>query len=156
MKEWSIEFLKSILETNMEINDVAHESADFLAGLAGVIMAISLTQVFSATGLTKLGFIVISITGFIVVFFSIGVVRPRIGRGKVNLMYYKGLLNIPKEKYTKHIQSIINNEKKIVDEFCNEIYELSIELKAKFRMIRLGADILAVGLIVGLLLIFIS
>ena len=51
MKDSGVEFLKSALETNMSLNDVAHESASFLAGLAGVVMAITLTQVFTATGL---------------------------------------------------------------------------------------------------------
>lgn len=156
MKDYGIEFLKSIIDTNMQINDVAHESADFLAGLSGVIMAISLTQIFSAVGLHKIGFMIISITGFIVVFFSIGVVRPKIGKSKLNLMYYKGLLNISKENYRKQIHSALKNNKKIVDEFCEEIYDLSIELKAKFRMIRTGADILAIGLLVGLIFIFIA
>ncbi len=53
IKEAQLDFLKSILETNMELNDVAHESADFLSGLSGIVLAISLTQVFAASGYAK-------------------------------------------------------------------------------------------------------
>ena len=154
MKDGGVEFLKTTLETNMSLNDVAHESASFLAGLAGVIMAITLTQVFSATGLQKIGFMIISITCFIVVFFSVGVVRPKIGLNKSNLMYYKGLLKLSRDKYLKELSLTVNSDKKMIEEFCEEIYDLSIELKQKYRMIRVGADIFAVGLLIGILLIF--
>jgi hypothetical protein len=154
MKDGGVEFLKSALETNMGLNDIVHESASFLAGLAGVIMAITLTQVFSATGLQKIGFMIISITSFIVVLFSIGVVRPKIGQNKSNLMYYKGILKLSRDKYLKDIRLTVNSDKKTVEEFCEEIYDLSIELKQKFKMIRRGADVFAVGLLIGIVLIF--
>ena len=156
MKDHQIEFLKSTLESNMQLNDIAHESADFLSGLAGIIMAISLTQVFSATGLQKIGFVVISLTCFSVILFSIGVMRPKIGTKKINLMYYKGLLEISRERYVKEMTSVMKSDKKVAETFCNEIYDLSIELRSKYKMIRRGADILATGLIVGIALIFLA
>ena len=156
MEEHTIEFLKSTLETNMELNDVAHESTDFLSGLSGVVMAISLTQVFSATGLQKMGFVVISLTCFIVIFFSIGTIRPKIGQNKMNLMYYKGLLKLSRKRYYEEMCKAMKSDKKIIETYCNEIYDLSEELKAKYKMIRRGADVLAVGLVVGIALIFIA
>lgn len=156
MGEKQIEFLKSTLETNMQLNDIAHESADFLAGLSGVIMAVSLTQIFTATGFHKIGFGIISLTGFIVIFFSIGVMRPKIGMKKLNMMYYKGLLGFPRDRYAKEMYAVIKSDKKIVETFCDEIYDLSIELRAKYKMIRRGADILAAGLIIGIIFIFLS
>ena len=156
MDEAKIDFLKSILETNMELNDVAHESADFLSGLSGIILAISLTQIFSATGYAKYGFSIISLTCFIVVFFSIGVIRPKIGQSKINLMYYRGLLRFPRAEYLKYLKNTLKSEEKVVKEFSDEIYDLSLELRHKYSMIRKGADILAVGLLVGMALIFIG
>ena len=97
---------------------------------------------------------VISITCFIVVFFSVGAVRPKIGLNKSNLMYYKGLLKLSREKYLKELNLTVNSEKKMIEEFCEEIYDLSIELKQKYRMIRIGADIFAAGLFIGIFLVF--
>ena len=156
MNQVKIEFLKSVLETNMELNDVAHESADFLAGLSGIIMAITLTQIFSATGLQRIGFIIISLTCFIVIFFSIGIIRPKIGVDKNNLMYYKGILRLLRKEYTSKIISITKNERKIIEEFANEIYDLSMELREKNKMIKRGADILATGLFIGILFVFVA
>jgi hypothetical protein len=156
MKEAGIWFLKSILETNMELNTISNQLAQFLAGLSGVIMAITLTQIFASSGTQKIGFLIITLTCFIVIFISIGVIRPKIGKNKLNLMYYKGILKLTKEKYIREVNLAIRNDKKFVEEFCEEIYDLSLELKQKFRIIRLGADVLAVGLFIGIIMVFVG
>lgn len=148
-----IMFLDSILQSQMNLNDVADDRANFLIGISGIMLTIALTQIFITTGAHKLGFMIISITAFLVCFVTIGVIRPRIRGNTENKMYYLTLLNYSKNGYKKHIYEIVKDRKKIIDEYVNEIYDISLELKKRFDLIRRAADILAIGLAISMIFI---
>lgn len=94
-------FLGDLLSINLAMNNIVDGRANLLAGLSGIILSISLTQVFAASGLDRIGFSVVSITCFIVAFFAIGVIRPRIRVFNTNNMYYLGILKNSEVQYKK-------------------------------------------------------
>ncbi len=75
---------------------------------------------------------------------------------KVNLMYYRGLLSHSRNDYFKNLKKTIASDEHILREFSDEIYDLSLELSHKFKMIRRGADLLAGGLALGMILVFLG
>jgi hypothetical protein len=151
---WSqLNFLNESLNVNLAMNNIVDGRANFLAALSGIMLTIALTQVFTASGWDRIGFGAISMTCFIVAFLAIGVIRPRIRVFDTNNMYYLGILQHSEEKYGKIVKNIISDGDKIVNEYVDEVYDLSKELKIKFRLLQYAADVLAVGLAVGMALI---
>jgi len=153
MAESRSDFLGDMLSVNLAMNQIVDGRANFLAGLSGIILTIALTQVFTATGWDRIGFSVVSATCFIVAFLSIGVIRPRIRVFNTNNMYYLGILKNSRQKYRDTIRRVLESDSKIIDEYVDEVYDLSKELQIKFRLLRYAADVLAAGLAIGMILI---
>lgn len=154
--ECIVTFLDRIVETNMNLNEVVEQGADILAGLSGVILAIVLTQVYSTTGIQKIGFIIISITSFLVLLLAIGAIRPKTKPKRTNQMYYLGVLELDREEYRKEIFDTIDKKEDLINEYIDEIYDLAEELKPKFKMLKLGFDLLVIGLLIGFIFIIFS
>ncbi len=152
--EWQhVAFLGNVLETNLAMNEIVDGRANFLAGLSGIMLTIALTQVFTSAGWDRAGFSVLSLTCFVVAFLAIGVIRPRIRVFNKNNMYYLGIVKNSRENYRKLMKSLIKDGNKVIDEYVDEVYDLSKELKIKFKLLRYAADVLAIGLAAGMTLI---
>ncbi|MFH1473691.1 MAG: Pycsar system effector family protein [Candidatus Aenigmatarchaeota archaeon] len=152
-----LNFLDKIIEINMSLNDLVDDRASFLSGIAGIIAVVSLTQLFSATGLVRIGFLVITLTGLVTIFLSVGVIRPKsLKKKRINLMYYGGICHYDEKKYYSMIKDVLENKEDMVKEYVKEIHDLSDELKARFKLIRRTGDVLVSGLIAGFILIFLS
>lgn len=127
-----------------------------MTGLVGLMLTISLTQIFTTIGWHRAGFIIVTVTCFLVMLISIGAIRPRLNVVKTNKMYCLGILSSPQWQYTKDIKKILQNSDEMVETYVNEIYNLSRVLKRRFNMLRYAADILAVGLAIGMLIIILQ
>ncbi len=152
-------FLDKIIDVNMDLNNLADLRTNFLSGTAGVILTLSLTQIFNSTGLREIGFIIISITSLITVIIGVGAIRPKghmKSQKKKNLMYYHSIINYGREKFDGLLKHALKTEENITDEYVQEIFELSEELKRRFYLIKLAADVLIAGLILGFILIISS
>lgn len=157
LSDTEAEFLNKIIDINMSLNDLVDERANFLAGIAGIISVVALTQIFSVTGLVRIGFLVIVITSLASIILSIGVIRPKqLTLKRINLMYYGGILAHKREEYYKLLEETLKSRKRMIKEYVKEYYDLSKELKARFRLIRRIGDILIIGLISGFILILMS
>ena len=157
LTEEEIMFLDKIVDVNLSLNDVVDERASIMAGIGGVIMVISLGQLFNSQGLATVGFFAIIVTGLITVLLSIGVIRPKeLRERRKNLMYYGGFCSMTLDDYRKALKKAISTKKDIFDEYSKEVHDLSQELNARFRLIRGIGDILVSGLIIGFGLVLIS
>jgi len=152
-----VNFLDQIIGINMSLNDLVDDRASFLSGIAGIIAVVALTQIFSTTGLIKIGFLVITLTGLITIILSVGVIRPKqLKLKRVNLMYYGGICHYEEKKYYSMIKNTLRKKEDMIKEYVKEIYDLSEELKARFKLIRRIGDILVSGFIAGFILILLS
>lgn len=152
-----VNFLDQIIAINMSLNDLVDDRASFLAGIAGIIAVVALTQVFSTTGLVRIGFIVVTLTGLVTIILTVGVIRPKALKLKrINLMYYGGICHYEEKKYYSMIKNTLRKKEDMIKEYVKEIYDLSEELKARFKLIRRIGDILVSGLIAGFILIILS
>ncbi len=152
-----LNFLDQVIGINLSLNDLVDDRASFLSGIAGIIAVVALTQLFSSTGLTRIGFLVVALTGLVTIFLSVGVVRPKsLKKQRVNLMYYGGICHYDEKKYYSMIKDVLDNKEDMVKEYVKEIYDISEELKARFKLIRRTSDILVTGLIAGFILILFS
>jgi hypothetical protein len=152
-----VNFLDQIIAINMSLNDLVDDRASFLSGIAGIIAVVALTQIFSTTGLVRIGFIVIILTGLVTIILSVGVIRPKqLKLQRINLMYYGGICNYEEKKYYSMIKNILEKKEDTIKEYVKEIYDLSQELKARFKLIRRTGDILVSGLIAGFILVLLS
>jgi len=152
-----LNFLDQIIAINMSLNDLVDERASFLSGIAGVIAVVALTQIFSSSGLVRIGFIVVALTGLITIILSIGVIRPKqLKLQRINLMYYGGICRYEEKKYYSMIKNLLRKKDDTIKEYVKEIYDLSLELKARFKLIRRIGDILVSGLIAGFILVLLS
>ena len=152
-----VNFLDKIIEVNLSLNALVDDRASFLSGIAGIIAVVALTQVFTASGLTRVGFMVVTLTGLLTIFLSIGVIRPKsLKKQRINLMYYGGICHYDEKKYYSMIKDALSCKDEMVKEYVKEICDLSEELKARFKLIRRTGDILVIGLIAGFVIVMIS
>lgn len=152
-----VNFLDKVIEINLSLNDLVDERASFLSGIAGIIAVVALTQLFSASGLVRIGFLVITLTGLVTIILSVGVIRPKsLKLKRVNLMYYGGICHYDEKKYYSMIKDTLENKEDMVKEYVKEIYDISQELKARFKLIRRTGDILVSGMIAGFIIILFS
>jgi hypothetical protein len=152
-----VNFLDQIIAINLSLNDLVDDRASFLSGIAGIIAVVALTQLFSATGLVRIGFLVVTLTGLVTIILSVGVIRPKsLKLKRVNLMYYGGISHYDEKKYYSMIKDALESKEDMIKEYVKEIYDISEELKARFRLIRRTGDILVTGLVAGFILILFS
>jgi hypothetical protein len=152
-----VNFLDQIIAINLSLNDLVDDRASFLSGIAGIIAVVALTQLFSTTGLVRIGFLVVTLTGLVTIILSVGVIRPTsLKLKRVNLMYYGGISHYEEKKYYSMIKDTLESKEDMIKEYVKEIYDLSEELKARFKLIRRTGDILVTGLIAGFILILFS
>ena len=157
LTEEEIMFLDKIVDVNLSLNDVVDERASIMAGIGGVIMVISLGQLFNSSGLASVGFFSIVTTGLITILLSVGVIRPKELRARrKNLMYYGGFCHLNLEEYRKKLRKSISTKEEIFEQYSKEVHDLSQELNARFRLIKAIGDILVAGLIIGFGLVLLS
>jgi hypothetical protein len=157
LTEEEIMFLDKIVDVNLSLNDVVDERASIMAGIGGVIMVISLGQLFNSSGLASAGFFTIVSTGLITILLSVGVIRPKeLKARRKNLMYYGGFSHLKLEEYRKKLKKAISTKENIFDQYSKEVHDLSQELSARFRLIKAIGDILVAGLIIGFGLVLLS
>lgn len=150
-------FLDKIIDVNLSLNDVVDERASIMAAIGGVIMVVSLGQLFVSGGLATAGFLLIVLTGLMTILLSIGVIRPKeLQARRKNLMYYGGFYHLSLDQYRRELRDVISSKEKIFNEYSKEAHDLSQELTARFRLIRGVGDILVSGLIVGFGLVLLS
>ena len=127
-----VNFLDQVIEINMSLNDLVDDRASFLSGIAGIIAVVALTQIFSATGLTRIGFLVVTLTGLVTIILSVGVIRPKsLKQKRINLMYYGGICHYDQKKYYSMINDTLESRDEMIKEYVKEIYDLSEELKSR-------------------------
>jgi hypothetical protein len=152
-----LNFLDQVIAINMSLNDLVDERASFLSGIAGVIAVVALTQIFSMSGLARIGFVVITLTGLVTIILTVGVIKPKsLKLKRINLMYYGGICHYEEKKYYFMIKNTLEKKEDMIKEYVKEIYDLSQELKARFKLIRRIGDILVSGLILGFILVLLS
>ncbi|MBI4017377.1 MAG: hypothetical protein HY366_00330 [Candidatus Aenigmarchaeota archaeon] len=149
-------YLESILANLRNANEIADHRANILVVMSGLILSFSITQLRDVTGVDKTAFGLISAVSFLTIFITIGVIRPKIGHSKTNTMYHLAIVKFGRDAYEKELLKTVKDVNLIVGEYAEEIYDFSLELRARFRMIRTAADILAAGLAVGLLLLILT
>jgi hypothetical protein len=152
-----VNFLDQVIAINLSLNDLVDDRASFLSGIAGIIAVVALTQIFSATGLIRIGFLVVTLTGLLTIVLSVGVIRPKsLKKKRINLMYYGGICHYDEKKYYSMIKNTLESKDDMIKEYIKEIHDLSEELKARFKLIRRTGDVLVSGLIAGFVLILLS
>jgi hypothetical protein len=149
-----INFLDQIIAINLSLNDLVDDRASFLAGTAGIIAVVALTQLFSTTGLVRIGFLIVTFTGLLTIILAVGIIRPKSLRKKrINLMYYGGICHYDEKKYYSMIKDVLESKEEMIKEYTKEIYDLSEELKARFQLIRRIGDMFISGMIAGFVLV---
>ena len=157
LTEEEIMFLDKIIDVNLSLNDVVDERASIMAGIGGVIMVLSLGQLFNSTGLATAGFLAIITTGLITILLSVGVIRAKeLQARRRNLMYYGGFCHLGLEEYRKKLRDAISRKENIFEQYSKEAHDLSQELNVRFRLIKAIGDVLVAGLIIGFGLVLIS
>jgi hypothetical protein len=152
-----VNFLDKVIEVNLSLNDLVDDRASFLSGIAGIIAVVALTQLFGSSGLIRVGFLVVTLTGLVTIVLTVGVIRPKsLKKKRINLMYYGGICHYDEKKYYSMINDLLESREDMIKEYIKEIYDLSEELKARFQLLRKTGDILVSGLIGGFILILLS
>ena len=152
-----VNFLDQVIAINLSLNDLVDDRASFLSGIAGIIAVVALTQIFTTTGLIRIGFVVVILTGLITIILSVGVIRPKsLKKKRINLMYYGGICHFDEKKYYSMMEDVLESKEDMIKEYIKEIHDLSEELNARFKMIRRTGDILVSGLIAGFVIVLLS
>jgi hypothetical protein len=152
-----VNFLDQVIAINLSLNDLVDDRASFLSGIAGIIAVVALTQIFSSTGLIRIGFLVVTLTGLVTIVLSVGVIRPKsLKLKRVNLMYYGGICHYDEKKYYSMIKDTLESREEMIKEYVKEIYDLSEEIKVRFKLIRRTGDILVSGMVAGFVIILFS
>lgn len=156
--------LGDILNLHMQLNDTCDKKANFIFGLSGIILLISLTKLLDFINLDihigiKIGLVITIVTSLISAICSAYVIKPKIKNSdRINLFYYGSFCDkLTRYRYEEELQKIIKNPEELIKQYSNEIYDLGQEdLKPRFEKLNTASRILISGLIIGTSTIFIS
>ena len=159
-----LEILQYILDLHMRLHEITYTNAYLFISATGVILtiiiALVLPNIKDFSNLAKAGITVIAIASFAALLLNIDIINPKIGKKieRKNLFYYSSFLDhCSKDEYANELSKLIKNEEHIIEQYAKEIYDLSQHVLApKFKHLNHTANILLVGIVVGMGLILAS
>jgi len=153
MDQNSINFLRDSFNHHRDLTDDLDRKASFFLALAGVIFALSVSRIEEAP------FLVIAMTGILVVILSVLVIRLPY-RGKVkekfSLMCWWGFDGKSYEEYKEEINKVFGSDQAIVEQYQKEIWNLAnYSIKPKSLLLKWASYVLVAGLFIGFILLFV-
>ena len=147
-------FLQASLDTQRRYKEHLDQKASILLGISGVIFVLSISN------MEQIGFLVIAVFSLLSCILNVWVISfpfKKHRRGKYGFMCYLGFYDLDFKEYGKQLKAILNSKDGLVNEYATEIYSLAEHsIKFKTKLIRNASFILSLGLVIGLVLLFIE
>lgn len=151
--ESKLAFLQASLEAQRRNREHLDQKASILVGVSSIIF------ILSASRLQIVGFAIIALFSLIACLLCVWTISfpfRKIDKNKFGLICYLGFYNLSFKEYYNKLTDALRSEDEIIKEFAREVYALAqYSVKLKARWIRFASLSLSVGLILGLIFIFI-
>jgi uncharacterized membrane protein YgaE (UPF0421/DUF939 family) len=151
-------FVSDIFRNHIQAKIHFDSKANWLVGISGLIMGLTLPELKGGLGLENLGFLIIFVAAFSSFLLSLVIFEPpnflrRIKGNKQSLMYYKSFKNMSQEQYIRALKKIKTSEQ-IIDQYAIDITNLAHKcVEVKNRLIKYPTYILFFGILVGALIV---
>jgi len=168
-EKFHIEVLQNILDLHMNLHEATYNSANFLIGMTGIILAIIISSIpklddysIQQVNLAKVGIFILAFSCLIALLICLKIINPTIENKssdeETNLFYYVSFLsNCTEYNYGVELSKLIKDEKYITKQYALEIYNLSeCVLKPKFKELKYATLVLMIGITFGISLLVIS
>lgn len=151
--------LTDILNMHETIDNQYNSRINMLVTLSTLVISVILGGFFAMFDklhlFAKIGFVIIIISALACIILTLVIITPSQRKvSNMNIIYYKHFVNkISRDEYTKKLSSLLGDNKKIIDAYGKEIYELGEVLYIKFKRTRLASKILLWGISIGIILV---
>ncbi len=156
--------LSDILDLHVELHKQAITKTHYLIVVAGVVLSFIINEIFKQSfveksALFRYGVIIMMAGAMLAILFSLSAAEltSKKSRKRVNLFFHAHKTGKLSEKqYENRLIKLINNDKEIVQEYAQEIFELEQVIRKQYQTIKTGTVVLIGCCIAGGLMILIN
>lgn len=153
--------LRDTLKLQIELNKICDNKANFILGISGVLIVLSLSQVTeSVFALKNIGFLVIILSSFFSAALSVYAIKPKNKKRikRADVFFFGSFLEIyTREEYVEKHLEILSNPTEWAEQYASEIYDFAKEdLQPRFLEVKKASLVLLSGLTLGIFIIILS
>jgi len=75
---------------------------------------------------------------------------------KVSMLFFGNFLQIPKDRFVDHLNSLKENQELLYDDLSRDLYNLGVVLKKKYHLLNISYTLFVGGLVLSLIALFVS
>lgn len=156
--------LSDILNLHIELHKQAIRKTHYLIVISGVILSFVINEIFRKSFLEKaalfrFGVVIIMAGSLLAILFSLTAaeLKTKKSRKRINLFFHAHETGkLDESHYEKKLIKLINNNKEIIQEYAQEIFELEQVIKKQFDAIRIGTIGLIGCCVIGGLMLLVN
>ncbi len=156
--------LSDILKLHIELYKQGITKTHYLIVISGVILSFVINEIFKKSfleqpSLFRLGVIIIMAGTLLTILFSLSAIEltTKKSRKRINIFFHTHETGkLDEKRYEKELLRLVNNDKEIVQEYAQEIFELEQLIKKQFDAIKIGTFTLIGCCLVGGVMVLIN
>ncbi len=167
---------RTTLRNHIDLSSIADGKANMIISINTLVLSILITVSTTQLSFTDLSgsqnvyilapVIVLMITALATIIFAVFSAMPKasgvsfteedVRQHKVSLLFFGNFLQIPKDRFVDHLNSLKENQELLYDDLSKDLYNLGFVLRKKYRLLNISYTIFVGGLVLSLITLFVS
>lgn len=167
---------RTTLRNHIDLSSIADGKANMIISINTLVLSILITVSTTELSFSNLSgsdnlyllapIVVLMLTSLSTIIFAVFSAMPKasgntfkeddVKRHKVSLLFFGNFLQIPKERFVDHLNSLKENQELLYDDLSKDLYNLGMVLKKKYHLLNISYTLFVGGLVLSLLTLFVS